>query len=549
MTDQSPPTARLGRLRQLSLVWLIPLLAISVGLWMVYDTWRNQGPEITLTMPSAEGIEAGKTPIKVRDVAIGRVTSVSLSDKGDTVIATAQLDKSAAPLLFSDSQFWVVRPRVDSGGVSGLSTLLSGAYIQFQPGKSGQKQHSFKILAAPPVTAPDVPGLRLTLDARDVPTVGVGSPVLFQHYEVGRVEKAQFDTEARQMRYQIFIHRPYDRLVTSNSRFWVSSGVNLALTAAGLQLNVGSVQTLLSGGIAFDVPPGHSLGDAVGNQSRFMLYASEENARNLYYEQQLPYVVLFNESVRGLTVGAPVEYRGIRVGSVAAVPLTSLDIGPKKTGGNVGIPVLINLEVGRFDPDASKRPAGYWQARVAESIKGGMVARLKTGNLLSGALFVDLDFSGKKVRALPKPFLTYPVLPASDSGGLSQIENKVIALLDKLNALKLEDTLNNADAALASTRDAAERTRVLMGEIDKLVANPQTQALPGDARKTLEQLRESAASFSADSAAYQELTQTLTTLNQLLQNARPLVRTLDAQPNALLFDRNDTDPTPKGARP
>ncbi|MCP9760386.1 intermembrane transport protein PqiB [Aquitalea sp. S1-19] len=546
--DNKQPIARVAKLRQLSLVWIVPIVALIAGLWMVYTTWSNQGPQITLHLPSAEGIEVGKTQIKILDVNIGKVSEVSLAPDHTAVIIKAQLDKSAAPLLFQDSQFWVVRPRVENGGVSGLSTLLSGVYIKFQPGKSGELSREFKVLATPPITAPDVPGLRLQLNARDVKTLNVGDPVLFQHFEVGRIEKAEFDTAAREMRYQLFIKRPYDQLVTANSRFWLTSGVGFNLSANGISVNVGSLATLLGGGISFDVPSGHELGDRVANQSKFTLYASEESASNLYYEQQLPFVALFDESVRGLQIGAPVEYRGIRIGTVAAVPLFTPALATNATGKRA-IPVLLKIEVGRFDDETGERPQAFWQKRIDQAIQNGMVAKLKTGNLLSGALFIDIDFSGKRINTLPKPYRGYPILPTSNSGGLSQIENKVIALLDKLNALKLEQTLDSANGALNETRSAASEAGKLAQSLNSLVASPDAQALPAELRQTLAKLGTTLDGFSKGSVAYSELSQTLSTLGALLQETRPVVRTLNESPNALLFDRSTPDPTPKGARP
>lgn len=548
------PKAKISWLRRISLVWLVPVAALLLGAWMVFDTWLHQGPEIVLYMPNAEGIEVGKTTVKVLSVNVGKVTDVQLDSSGHRVRVTARLDVEAGSLLNEDSQFWMVKPRVDRSGISGLSTLLSGSFIQLNPGKSSNMKNAFTVLNDPPVTAADVPGLRLQLSGRSVKVLSVGDPILYQNFEVGRVEKAEFDPEQRQMNYRLFIQRPYDRLVTENSRFWVASGVQLALSADGIKLNAGSLESVLSGGVAFGVPENMPLGEQVKDQSAFTLFSDEASSLERQFERRLPYIALFSDSVRGLKPGAPVELRGLRIGTVGAVPYAIPKL-ENKTRKYHGIPVMIYLELGRLAAGAENESDDYWRKVIATQVGSGMVLKLKNGNMLTGSLYVDVDFSGKPQAKVLDKYAGLPILPTGD-GGLAQIENKVIALLDKLNGLKLEGVLEQGNKTLDETGKLAGDIRVLVKTLDDFARQPQVQGLPEELQHTLSKVqdtlntvRSTMDDFSGQSPAYGELNRALGSLNQVLQEARPVIRTLNEKPNVLLFDRKQEDVQPKGAKP
>nr|WP_294863492.1 intermembrane transport protein PqiB [uncultured Pseudogulbenkiania sp.] len=545
-TDENQHPARTRPLRRLSMVWIVPIIAMLAGLWMIYDTWSKLGPEITLNMASAEGITPEKTTIRVLDVNIGKVTAVRLSPDNKSVRVTARLDADTDSLLSVDSRFWVVKPRIDKTGVSGLGTLLSGAYIQLQPGKSPERKTEFQALASAPVTGPDVPGLRIRLNGQNVRVLSVADPVLYQGFQVGRVETAHFDPATRQMNYQLFIEQPYDRLVTDTSRFWVASGLQISATAEGLKIRTGSLETLVSGGVAFDVPRGRPLGGRVANMTPFNLYPDQDSINEQYSGRHIDYLAFFDESVRGLTVGAPVEYRGLRIGTVQALPYP-LKSQKRWVLGERRIPVLLRIEPDRIESFTQSRP-NDWQQEIERAIGEGLNARLKTGSLLTGAVFVDLDFDGKLRERHTASVDGLPVLPTT-SGGLAQIETKVIALLNKLNGLKLDTTLNTADQTLAEGQRTLSEVRRLTQRLDGLLAQPDTQQLPQDLRGTLQELQQTLNGVSPQSPAYQQLQQSLSTLNQLLREMRPVVRTLDEAPNALLFNRSARDPEPKGATP
>ena len=348
------------------------------------------------------------------------------------------------------------------------------------------------------------------------------------------------------MNYQLFIEQPYDRLVTDTSRFWVASGLQISATAEGLKIRTGSLATLVSGGVAFDVPTGRPLGGRVANMTPFTLYPDQDSIAEQYSGRHIDYLAFFDESVRGLTVGAPVEFRGLRIGTVQTIPYQLKS--RKRWGlGERRIPVLLRIEPDRIESFTPSRP-NDWQQEIERAIGEGLNARLKTGNLLTGAVFVDLDFNGKLKGQQTSRIDDLPVLPTT-SGGLAQIEAKVNILLDKLNGLKLDTTLSSADQTLVESGRTLAEIRKLTQRLDTLLAQPDTQQLPQDLRSTLQELQSTLSGVSPQSPAYQQLQQSLSTLTQLLQEMRPVVRTLDETPNALLFNRSGRDPEPKGATP
>jgi paraquat-inducible protein B len=211
--------AEVGSIKRWSPVWIIPILTALIGGWILFYHFSHQGPEVTLITSSAEGIEAGKTSIKSRNVNVGQVETVSLSADLQQVIIKARLDSGMEKMLKNDSVFWVVKPQIGREGISGLGTLLSGAYIQLQPGSKGEEKEQYKLLDAPPLASPDAQGIRVILTSDRAGQLNPGDPVLFRGFQVGTVETSHFDPQSRKIRYQLFIRAPYDGLVTTNVRF------------------------------------------------------------------------------------------------------------------------------------------------------------------------------------------------------------------------------------------------------------------------------------------------------------------------------------------
>lgn len=552
--------AKVRKISQWSPIWIVPVIAVLIGCWMLFHTFSNRGATLTLLASNAEGVIAGKTQIKSRSVDIGKVVSVELSQDLKQVVIKAQMNPGTDSLLNDESQLWVVKPAVGRGGVTGLSTLLSGAYIELQPGKGKNNKVFFELLESPPVAPADAPGVRVYLTSNDASALAVGDPVLFHGYDVGSVERSEFDTKQRTMRYQLFVRAPYDALVTENVRFWKASGMALDMSAEGVRVEMASVSTLLGGGVTFDVLDGWPQGNKASNNSVFQLFANKKSIQDGLYNEYLEFIVFFDESIRGLNPGAPVEYRGIRIGTVAAAPYFFNVKNPLQLALEKGIPVLIRIESGRL---YDKLTLPQLQQEIDDAIAQGLKAVLKTGNLLTGGLYVDLNINDEdKVTGAATPtqvaaaepasatdvgvmtpplaplddhqFMGYRVLPTGRSG-LGHIEQKVLKLLDKINNLPVEQALGQATITMNEAQQMMQQAKQLLASLDAIAAQPTTKQLPAELQKTMQELRQTLSGFSPGSPAYERLNGNLQSLDKVLRDLQPVLQTLNQQSNALVF--------------
>jgi paraquat-inducible protein B len=531
---------KLSNKKTFSSVWIIPLTALILGLWVVIYGLMTQGPTITISFQTAEGIEEGKTRVKLRDVEIGQVEDIALDPDSKGVIATIKLDRLATEFLREDTQFWVVRARIGSGGVSGISTILSGAYIEMEPGTGNEGQRKFTGLETPPLTPIGAPGIRLILISDGTTRVTTGDAVLYKGYQVGRVESSTFDHKAQHIRTIIFIDAPYHELVNSSVRFWDTSGVSVKAGAEGINIVAGSLQTILMGGIAFEGIEGLPPGQTVADESEFILYPDYQTISKNPYQNGLYIVAAFDQSLRGLVPGAPVEYRGINIGRVERILIKELvNLGLSSSGSP--IPVLLYIEPGRMELPDSLESVEQIKNSIVKGVANGMRATLKTGNLLTGSLYVNIGYFPEEEVATVGRFNDYLTIPTIPSG-LGQLEHKLANLLDKLNNLPLEKTVDGANSVLGNTNE-------LLVKLDSLLANESSQALPGELAETLQELRKTAAGLSPGAPMYQSLNSSLTKLDQVLRNLESLSRTLADKPNSVLLPTQlPKDPVPEASR-
>ncbi|WP_084623762.1 intermembrane transport protein PqiB [Oceanospirillum beijerinckii] len=540
---QPTPRPIISARRSISTIWLLPLIALAISGWMIYHDWANRGQLIRVHFITAEGIEVGKTKIKVRNVEIGKVESLSLNYPNNGVIINARIEPDAIELLHNDSEFWVVRPRIGASGISGLGTLLSGAYIEMNPGQHGEPPPQYYGLESPPVASASEPGLRLKLASNEGFSLNVGDKVLFRGFPVGRIESIQFDTKDREALYGIFIQAPYDRLVNSESRFWNISGVNLNLSSEGVSFHAGSLDTLISGGIAFDQLTEHAPNDINVEQAkagqRFRLHPDFNSVREAPFDHYNEYLLMFDESVRGLLPGAPVEFRGVKLGAVERISFRRDELNYEN---DPRIPVVIRMEPGRLGFSDSEDVLMQSHLQMLYWVNRGMRASLKPGNLLTGSLFVDLDIYPDAKEAYVEQIGDYRVLPTVSSG-FAQIEAKLLAILNKMEQLQIEpvlaqaqQTLQQAQGSLRSGEKAIKQMETTLQKIEQLAANPQTQAIPEEINHTLREIRLTAQGLSPDSRLYQEMNRSLRTLQQTMEQLQPVLQALDQKSNALIFE-------------
>ena len=525
--------------RRLSAIWVVPLVALVLGVWFAVDAYLKQGPTVTIRFDNAEGVQAEKTLVKIRNVTVGTVTVVRLADDLNGVIVTAQLAPEARQLLREDTQFWVTKAEIRGASVSGLGTLLSGAYIEISPGvQSLTGRRDFVGLDHRPASPAGTPGKRLQLISRSSGSVSTGSPILFRGYRVGDVERVELDVESRRVVYGIFIDAPYDQLVSSNTRFWNASGISAELSTEGVKLSIGSLQSTLAGGVSFDLPEHTAAGRPVESNTTFRLYPDESSIHQDPYRNAIDYVVSFKESLRGLHPNAPVTYRGIRIGSVVRIMLEDLSANSDLSGTGTAIPVLIKIEAGRLALEDSEEGLDLARRSIEVAVEQGLRATLETGNLLTGARFVELDFYDAEQHEVVGEFIGYPTIPAID-GGLSHIQVQISQLLDKLNNLPLEGAITAADEALRELEDTLAAAR-------KVVEGEDLQQLPMSLQATLNELNGVLEGFSSNSEFQSELIRALEELKSTLQSIESVADQLDEQPNALVFPKKQTpDPEPR----
>jgi paraquat-inducible protein B len=322
---ETPPLVRasIRRSRHVPIIWIVPLLAVVIGAWLAWDTLSQEGPTVTISFESGEGLQAGQSQLKYKEIVFGTVKSLALNPDRSRVVATVATTRQAKPLLTDKTLFWVVRPRISLGNVSGLSTLLSGSYISMLPPQSGGKsQRSFVGLEEPPVLQANVPGRTFLLKANRLGSISPGSPIFFRDLVAGEVLGWDFTNMARSVTIRAFVRAPFDSYVNDETRFWNASGLSVKLAGAGVQVQVESLQALLLGGIAFDTPAANSHAPSAQADHVFPLFADQDAANSASYSRRIPVVSYFPGSVRGLGPGSEVTMHGLKVGEVTDVRLS-----------------------------------------------------------------------------------------------------------------------------------------------------------------------------------------------------------------------------------
>ena len=504
-----------------SLVWLVPLITLLVGGWLIFKTLSDQGPEITLTFKTAEGIEAGKTKIKYKNLEIGLVESLRFSDDFSQVVLSARMSKAAEPFLRRDTRFWVVKPRLGLRGVSGLSTLISGAFIEIEPGK-GAIQHHFNGLETPPLVKAEEAGKRISLIAERLGSIDIGSPIYYQGILAGEVHGYELGSDRKSVFIHAFVKEPFDKLVRGNTRFWNVSGVDLTVGSEGVEVRTESVQSLLFGGIAFDTPASFERASEDVEGLVFTLHDDRESIEEKAYTKKMRFVLFFEGSVRGLNIGAPVEFKGIKVGSVTDV---RLEFDSSDT--SFRIPVLVEIEPERVIERGDDDTAPYQTLKTL--VERGLRARLQTGSLLTGQLFVELDMHPETPVRLVDVGGEIPELPTIP-GSFDELAGSIKGVLTKLEEIdfgaigrELEGTLHGSNVLLNAPELKASivHLRDLLGKLDRR-ADPLGENIELAAKAAQEALRQLNAVLKPDSPLQHHYIQVAEQLDTLLKPDSPL---------------------------
>ncbi len=525
------PEVEIQTRSELSMVWLIPLIALLIGVWLAYKSWAELGPEITIAFTSAEGLQAGKTKIKYKNVEIGTVKLIKLSDDLARVIVLASLVKDAEKYLTEETRFWVVRARVAAGEVSGLGTLLSGAYIGIDPGRTGASSRNFIGLEIPPVLTENIPGRHFVLRANDLGSLDLGSPVYYRKIKVGQIVSHNLDQSGQSVIIKVFINAPFDPRVNENTRFWNASGMDFSLDANGIQVNTESFVTLMIGGIAFDTPASMDVAAPAEDKDEFVLYETRRAIFKKDYGRKIHYVLYFNQSVRGLSVGAPVEFRGIRLGEVTDV---RMEIDGMLS--DVKIPITIALEPARFgikgDTNVSNILFETRKKVLDNFVRRGLRAELKTGSYVTGSLFVGLDFDP---NASPARIIWESSPPEFPTKGTSfdEIANSVANILSMLEKLPLDKISTQVLQSMEILNETMKQSEQLVHNMNNTLAPAMVNTLE-QTQKTLSAIENT---LDSGSPVHHDFKDVLEELTKAARSIRIMADYLERHPDALIYGK------------
>jgi len=586
--DNLPQATVVARRRtRISVVWLIPILAAVVAIGIAVQRILTEGPIITIVFKVAEGIEAGKTFVKYKDVNIGQVTAVQLSPDHSKVEVTAKIAKSAASLMVEDTKFWVVAPRITLSGVSGLGTLLSGNYIGIEVGKSNKQQRTFIGLEEPLIITGGQPGRQFVLKADKLGSLGIGAPVYYRSLQAGQVIAYTLTGDGKAIEVKIFVNAPYDRYVTFGTRFWNASGIEVSVGAGGVDVRTESLVALIAGGLAFDTPPLATPAEPAAANTVFTLYSDQPTAMKQPDPVARHYVLYFTETLRGLSVGAPVTILGLPAGEVTGVGL-DIDPATQSLRGRVEIVTFPERIVARLHVEQTA--AGEALARSTEQRRAffgrmveqqGMRAQLRSGNLLTGQLFVAFDFFPDAPKTIIDWSQEPTELPAVPSTA-TDLEAKLTSIIGKLDKLpydaigdELKKVLSTADQVLKDADKAVNHIdadlipelktisvelQKVLGTADQMLkgADKAVNHLDADVtpelKMTLEDLRRAtgtadrvlkdtdATLLGKNAPVQQELRDALREIARAARSLRVLTDFLERHPESLL--RGKTEETP-----
>lgn len=530
--------ARLKSAPSISPIWIIPLVALVIAAWLAMRSWQQKGTEIEILFDNANGIQVGQTQVRLKDVPVGKVTKMRLSGDLSQVRVFALLDRQVSRHLSENSRFWLVSPRVSASGVSNLGTLISGIYIVMDPGKPGDSRSVFTGLTEPPAIQSDDQGTQFVLLADSLGSIDLGSPVYFRQLKVGEVTSYKLADSGNNVEIRIFIEAPHDKLVLQRSRFWNVSGVDVSIGADGIKAEVGSLASIINGGIAFENTVGFEAPQRATSDHQFYLYTDRNSVMDERYTLKYFYLLKFSHSVRGLSEGAPVEFRGIKVGEVVDVQLHTVDKNPES------LHVYISMEPQRLD--SSGEPSREEFDELLESLVGqGLRAKIKTASLITGSRMIDLGFPadpapGKFIRSTQ-----FAEIPTVDDAA-EDLEQQLGALTKKINQIPLDKIGADISESLASLnnmlkvldeRNTAAKLDKTLGHVS--VASEQLEATMQEAQIAMRDMAVTLKSvdsvLSPDSQTQYELRSMLQAVQTAAETMERLGEKLNQKPNALIF--------------
>ncbi|WP_086442498.1 intermembrane transport protein PqiB [Acinetobacter baumannii] len=520
MNNLPEPQEKKNRWKPL-LIWIIPLIALLIALSLAVKALLSNGPTIEVSFRTAEGLVAGKTTVRYKQVDIGVVRQIDLAEDRSHIIARIDLRKDASNFAAQDSRFWVVRPRIGTSGVSGIDTLLSGSYIEVDGGKSPEKKLEFTGLEIPPVITSDVPGKEFFLKADDLGSLDIGSPIYYRRINVGQITAYKLSDDGKSVELQTFIRAPYDKFVTTDTRFWQASGIDVTLNASGFNLDTQSLASIVAGGIAFGFPE-NSNATVAANKSRFNLWDSKAEA--LKEPDGLPrgVIMYFDHSLRGLAVGAPIDFMGIEIGSIKSINAEFYNNYKQIRMRVEAVIYPLRVENGQaLNPNSDI---------FKDFVEHGWRAQMRTGNLLTGQNYIALDKFPKAKPATLQILNDGRVVIPTTATELSGLQAQVSQIADKLTKFPLVEIGQDVRKTLKNMNTAIESTDKLVKQLDGKVA-PGLQATLDDVRKTV---RSSESILSSDAPLQQDVRKALQQMTRAAASLQLMADYIEQHPESII---------------
>jgi paraquat-inducible protein B len=529
-----------SRWSRLPLIWILPTVVVLAGAFVVVHQMLAQGTAIEIQFRNAEDLEVDKTKIRYKDVEIGEVRDIHVSADRNSVVVHAMIHAEASDYLVSDTRFWVVRPRVSAAGVTGLGTLVSGANISVDVGKSTERRRYFVGLEVPPIVTANFQGREFILHADDLGSLSIGSSVFYRHMAAGQVVGYDLDPSGASVTLKVFINSPFDTYVTAATRFWQASGIDMSLNSEGVKLRTESLTAILQGGVAFQSLPGSAM-TPVANDASFPLYQDEDRAMRPTESEVRSFVMYFKGSLRGLSAGAPVELHGIAVGEVRSV-----DVEYDRDAGSLSFPVAVDIYPQRIrgrkgsgtrSPRAPDEPGTSSRRLLDSLVAHGLRAELKAGNLLTGQKYVDLDMHpdapAEKVWWNEQPSV-FPTV----SNGLDEIQDSLGTIARRLGKVPFDQISYRLLSTLTSLEQTLKSTDQLMRHVDGTLA-PQVEATLVEAQAAMKNAKEL---LAQDAPLQSDLGATLLQLSRAAKAVSALVDYLERHPESMLRGKPGDSP-------
>ena len=545
MAQQIPEITQSTKFNFITSIWIVPFIALIIAGWLAYQYFADRGPEIEIVFPVNEGLIAGQSVLKFRNVPVGKVTKIHVPSDIDGIVVTIRMNSNRSKQFLTDNaRFWIVKPEVGLTGVSGLDTLISGTYINVYS-KLGGKTSMTKFIGLNQPYRDSMEGEYFHLVSTTGDDIAVGTPVFYKNIKVGQVEYVYLGLDNKTVDTIVFINKQYKNLVHDDSKFWIKSMFNVDFTKGNLDVNIAPLNYMLQGGIIFS-SSGHDSNSTVDSERQFILYKTKTRAEGKSIGSSPKTIKKFHlstdQSTANLRVNAPVRFSGFDIGWIDDIKL-SYDKNRHKMLASI----VMGIDTSAFDDNSENNTTG--EENLYKAVKEGMRARLDTLDIISGMLYMDLTFDhtegNSTIVADAKPYPKFPMVEETSVGVMSSMTK----IMDKLSRLPLNKLVDSLDKVINETSEPIANANEMLIELKKsakhlsaLTSKKSFERMPNEVDKAIKELtrtlkstRKVVDAYGNDSMLNKQLSYTLEILTKTSKEMEVFLRMLNRKPNSLIF--------------